>query len=69
MRKRNFPRSRGDVRPQTPSNACRAALTARSMSADLASATSASVSSVAGLIDAKYVPDFGLTHFPPMNRS
>src|SRR5258705_57533 len=30
---------------------------------------SASVSSVAGLIESKYLPDFGATNLPPMNRS
>src|SRR5438132_4334354 len=50
------------------SHARRAACTARSTSSGPASATSASFSSVAGLIVAKYRPDFGSTNSPPTNR-
>jgi hypothetical protein len=60
-------RSRPDIGPQTLSYAVRAAATARSTSAGPASATSASTSSDAGLIDLKDPPSDGSTNFPSMN--
>ena len=67
IRKRYFPRSAPDMRPHAPRYAARAALTARSTSSALASATSARVSSVAGLIVLNASPEPS-TNSPPMNR-
>ena len=67
IRKRYFPRSAPDMRPHTPRYAARAALTARSTSSALASATSARVSSVAGLMVLNASPEPS-TNSPPMNR-
>ena len=63
IRKRYFARSEPAKFDQPFSKAPRAALTARSTSSDVACPTSASVSSVAGLIVA-YV-SFGSSHSPP----
>ncbi len=62
-------RSAGAMRGQGPSSkAVRAAATARSMSAVVASGTEAKTSSVVGLITSIVpVPD-GDTHSPPMNN-
>ena len=68
MRKRYLPRSVPDIRPHTPRYAVRAALTARSTSAALASVMSARTSSVAGLMVLKLVPALPSTNWPPMNR-
>ena len=61
------PRSAGASRGQAPSpKALRAASTARSMSAERPSETSASGSSVAGLSVVKVRPSTDSTHCPPM---
>src|SRR5665213_2787214 len=67
MRKRYFARSLPDIEPQTPSKALRAAATARSMSRGPASETSASTSSLAGLMVLNVSPSSGSTNSPPMN--
>jgi hypothetical protein len=67
IRKRYFPRSAPLIRDHTRVYAVRAALTARSTSSALASATSASTSSVAGLIVLNASPEPS-TNSPPMNR-
>ena len=56
MRKRYLPRSAPGILPHTSSNAACAAANAASTSAAPASAMSASFSSVAGLIESKYLP-------------
>jgi hypothetical protein len=55
------------MRPQGPSNARRAAATARSASAWSASASSAMTSPVDGLTLAKVLPDAAAAHWPPMS--
>src|SRR5215510_8917443 len=69
MRYTYFPRSFAGSFDQTPSCAFRAAFTALSTSSDVASATSASFFSLAGLIVSKYSPLVGGTNFPLMKRS
>src|SRR5256885_16617269 len=62
------PRSEAFIFDHGPdSNALRAALTARSMSALSPSATWQIVSPVAGFCVAKVLPDWESTHLPPMN--
>src|SRR6266542_2525425 len=68
IRYRYLPRSRGDNRVQTSSYALRAARTARSTSSAPAALTSASTSSVAGLMVLNGWPSAGSTNSPPMNR-
>src|SRR6185295_19472093 len=58
------PRSRALTFDHLPSNALRAAVTARSMSSLSASATSASVSPVAGFGVVNVLPDAASTHCP-----
>ena len=62
------PRSRASILRQGPeSNALRAALTARSMSAASPSATWAMTSSVAGLMVANVLPPWPSTHLPSIS--
>ena len=68
MRNRYLPRSSGGSACQ-PGAAARAASTARATSFGPANATSASGSSVAGLIVGSRVPSPGATNSPPMKRS
>ena len=60
------PRSRAEIFDHLPSKARRAASTALSMSALSPSATSASVSPVAGFGVVKVLPDSASTHLPSM---
>jgi hypothetical protein len=64
-----FARSLAGIFPHGPSYALRAAFTAASTSASLASAMRASFCSLAGLMVSKYFPLLGFTHLPPMNSS
>ncbi len=68
MRNRYLPRSSGGSACHGPA-AARAAATARSTSFGPAKATSASGSSVAGLIVGSREPSPGATNSPPMKRS
>jgi hypothetical protein len=64
---RRRPRSDGVSRPQGPSSAARAALTARSMSAALPCATCASTSPVPGSKDSNVLPSSASTHLPSIS--
>src|ERR1700693_2247511 len=68
IRKRYFPRSVPGSLLHAGKAFC-AAWYAASTSAWFASAIWASTSSVAGLMDSKYLPDLGGTNLPPMKRS
>src|SRR5690349_7813469 len=67
-RYRYFARSLPGRSRQPSSKAARAAVTARSTSSSPASATTASCSSVAGLIVGKEAPERASTHSPPTQR-
>jgi hypothetical protein len=67
MRKRYLPRSAPLIADQTRVYAVRAARTAMSTSSALASETSESTSSVAGLTVLNGVPPVASTNSPPMN--
>ncbi len=67
MRNRYLARSAPPIRPQSPSKACRAAVTAWSTSAGPASATLARGSSVAGLMVSRYFRERGARNRPSMN--
>ena len=68
MRNKYLARSRPGIADHVVSNACRAALTARSTSCDPAALTSASTSSLAGLTVLNGSPSTGSTNSPLMNN-